>query len=41
MADALIAYFTGTGGTAKAADAPTAAFVQCGLTVDKKQIQKE
>lgn len=40
MADALMAYFTGTGGTAKAADALAAAFAQRGLTVDKQQIKR-
>ncbi len=36
----LIAYFTGTGGTALAADALAAAFAQRGLTVDKQQIKR-
>ncbi len=40
MAAALIAYFTGTGGTAKAADSMAAAFMQRGLTVDKQQIKR-
>ena len=40
MADALIAYFTGTGGTEKAADALAGAFLQRGLTVDKQQIKR-
>ena len=40
MADTLIAYFTGTGGTAMAADALAGAFAQRGLAVDKQQIKR-
>jgi ferredoxin/flavodoxin len=38
METVLIAYFSGTGGTAKAADALKAAFVRYSLAVDKQQI---
>jgi ferredoxin/flavodoxin len=38
MEKVLIAYFSGTGGTAKAADALEEAFLQRGLSVDKHQI---
>lgn len=40
METVLIVYFTGTGGTARAADALEAAFLQRGLAVSKRQIRR-